>query len=487
MYKFVTWTVMCSLSLWLAVGAVQACPPDDEGEQQTMVISMIGANGEPVVVSGGGGAPPCLTNVVMRAIPAGAMAIAGGDARFITLTSADGKTVTPGGPVFTRAIAMAGEDPEELKNRGWLGVQIGMVAESLSDQLRLDGKGAMVLNVVEGSPAEKAGIAQHDVIVAINGHDIDGGVEKFVEAVRGQKPSDKVDLKVLRNGKEMNFTGVELAARDTADFKWKFDFSPMAEVEEHVNTRGRIVLKDDKGNWVVQDLGDLKDLPDHISQMLPRAEHRATVIIDSADGGGKTVKIKVSRDGESTEIAREDGADIHVTRTDKSGTTTENTYANEDELKAADEGAFDLLQGHNGQVSINFGGGGAIGLSNIDLDLDGLHDGLAEVRIDVRQNMEEAHKAYKEAMEQLKNLKIELPDLAKDGAMFEKQVAPFVHARMIGKPKHTFEVQPDGRIDVRIRKGDSELVQKFAGEQDLQNRDAELYAKYQDLMSADRE
>jgi len=61
---------------------------------------------------------------------------------------------------------------------------------------------------------------------------------------------------------------------------------------------------------------------------------------------------------------------------------------------------------------------------------------------------------------------------------------PHIMALTMGKPKHSFEVRPDGTIEVRIRKGDSELVQLYTNERDLQKRNPELAEKYADLMEA---
>ena len=59
--------------------------------------------------------------------------------------------------------------------------------------------------------------------------------------------------------------------------------------------------------------------------------------------------------------------------------------------------------------------------------------------------------------------------------------------RSSAKPKHTFESRADGTIEVRVRKGDSELVQLYADERDLQRRAPDLYEKYDDLMSLSAE
>ena len=59
--------------------------------------------------------------------------------------------------------------------------------------------------------------------------------------------------------------------------------------------------------------------------------------------------------------------------------------------------------------------------------------------------------------------------------------------RDLGKPKHTFEIQTDGTIEVRIRKGGSELVQRFADEDELAERSPKLYRKYEKLMALEEE
>ena len=57
--------------------------------------------------------------------------------------------------------------------RGWLGVRIQHITEDLAESLKLpDDVGALVAEVVEGSPAEKAKIKSGDVILSYNGTDI---------------------------------------------------------------------------------------------------------------------------------------------------------------------------------------------------------------------------------------------------------------------------------------------------------------------------
>jgi serine protease Do len=78
---------------------------------------------------------------------------------------------------FAIPINMAKDLLPQLKKgkvvRGWLGVVIQQVTPELKDKLKLSTeKGALVADVVEGGPAEKAGIERGDVIVTFDGKDI---------------------------------------------------------------------------------------------------------------------------------------------------------------------------------------------------------------------------------------------------------------------------------------------------------------------------
>ncbi len=57
----------------------------------------------------------------------------------------------------------------------------------------------------------------------------------------------------------------------------------------------------------------------------------------------------------------------------------------------------------------------------------------------------------------------------------------------LSKPRHSFEVRSDGTIEVRIRKGDAELIQLYDDEDDLAERNPKLFRKYEGLMSAEAE
>jgi S1-C subfamily serine protease len=65
-------------------------------------------------------------------------------------------------------------------------------------------KGAVVGEIVPDGPASKTGLRKDDVIVALNGKDTDAKSLRL--AVGSMAPGSKIDLKVLRDGSERNYT-----------------------------------------------------------------------------------------------------------------------------------------------------------------------------------------------------------------------------------------------------------------------------------------
>jgi C-terminal processing protease CtpA/Prc len=71
------------------------------------------------------------------------------------------------------------------------------------------GKGFRLSGVVEGSPAEAAGLKEGDVIIKINSTAI-AGLQDFSDVLKTLKPGDKVSITFMREGEE---TTVEAEAK----------------------------------------------------------------------------------------------------------------------------------------------------------------------------------------------------------------------------------------------------------------------------------
>lgn len=95
-------------------------------------------------------------------------------------------------------------------------VMLGVLLESPGDALRahLDlPEHALILeNVMEGLPADEAGLEQWDIVVEVNGESLDDE-EALHHTLMESEPGDEVDLVVIRHGKERKVS-VSLAAYD---------------------------------------------------------------------------------------------------------------------------------------------------------------------------------------------------------------------------------------------------------------------------------
>ncbi len=90
--------------------------------------------------------------------------------------------------------------------RGWLGVGIQDIDDDMSKALGLPApRGAMVTEVVKGSPAAKAGIEERDVIVSLGGKKI-ANANALSNRVGLTKVGEKVDLELYRKGKRKKVT-----------------------------------------------------------------------------------------------------------------------------------------------------------------------------------------------------------------------------------------------------------------------------------------
>jgi len=97
--------------------------------------------------------------------------------------------------------------------RGRIGVLIGDISPDIKEGLGLTTlNGALVSDVVEDSPAEKAGLKRDDVIVAFNGGDVLDASD-IRNAVGLVEPGERADITYLRDGKRRT-TRIEIEAFD---------------------------------------------------------------------------------------------------------------------------------------------------------------------------------------------------------------------------------------------------------------------------------
>jgi len=123
---------------------------------------------------------------------------------------------------FAIPINMAKEIMDDLKSRGrvtrgWLGITVQDITEEISANLKLKNQqGALVSQVLEGEPGDKAGMKPGDIITGIDGKAINN-TKDLLNTVAGLKVGRKVKIKTLREGKEISLSATIGERKDTRE------------------------------------------------------------------------------------------------------------------------------------------------------------------------------------------------------------------------------------------------------------------------------
>ena len=136
-------------------------------------------------------------------------------------------------------------------DRGWLGVAIQRVTPEIAKNFGLqESEGALVADVTEQSPAEKAGIKTGDVIISFNGKKIKE-MDTLPKMVGSTEIGKKVKINIIRDGKviekdivvgELKEEGTQVSKKAEVEKDFGVvvqDITP--EIAKHMN------LKDRKG------------------------------------------------------------------------------------------------------------------------------------------------------------------------------------------------------------------------------------------------
>lgn len=148
------------------------------------------------------------------------------------LFNLDGEVVGINSQIYTRSggfmgvsfaipINVALNVAEQLKtkgkvSRGWLGVVIQEVSKDLAESFGLErAAGALVVQVLEGSPALQSGLMSGDIITKVNGKDVYLSSD-LPHQIGRLSAGDKAKLDIVRSGKRKQIT-VEIGELPSAE------------------------------------------------------------------------------------------------------------------------------------------------------------------------------------------------------------------------------------------------------------------------------
>ncbi len=128
-----------------------------------------------------------------------------------TAIATDGYSKSNAGVGFAIPINQAKRVFEDLINdgevsRGWLGVQIQAIDESIAEALELETKeGALIVSIVEDSPADNSGLEEDDVIIRVDNKSIKSDKD-LMRTVSSKHPGDFTNFTIIRGDEKLRIS-----------------------------------------------------------------------------------------------------------------------------------------------------------------------------------------------------------------------------------------------------------------------------------------
>ena len=176
--------------------------------------------------------------------------------------------------------------------RGLLGINIQNINEDLAKSLNLkEAKGVIVSNVQANSAADKAGLKRGDIVLAINGEDIEDS-NVLRNKVAQSQPGAEIKIKISRDGSEQEVTA-------TLD-----EFA--AQTDKAENTPNGGGAQDEGAQGQSGKLGlNLQPLTPQIRQQLQVAADAGGLVVSEVDPNGAAAQQGIARGDLIVEINRQ--------------------------------------------------------------------------------------------------------------------------------------------------------------------------------------
>ncbi len=394
----------------------------------------------------------------------------------------------------------------------WIGVRLTPVPAPLAAQL--DDHGAMVANVAKGSPADKAGVEQYDVIVRFGSKDIREPGD-LIAALRDLKAGQPEKVVLIRKAAHQTIEITPVTPPKDQKMEMKYTEPEESVVDSGVRARGRVFEVGPDGKWIIKELGPMPHLPEalneamkgldeklgHANESLRDLDVRILKRLGPADGGedeGKVeVRGKVEKDGQTTVVERDADGKIHVTHTAAAGKETSAVYDDEEALDKADPEAAALFHEHAAD--------GGVGVIRVRPFGPEARDLRQHFQVDVEKRVKEALEKSREAVEQAREKAREAGEKAREEGRRatdaareqygqqqrieirrhtgEKEVAPppQIGTEKSGgkvgaeKPSWTVRITDQGTIRVTVTDQSGKRVSDFRTKEEFKAAEPEIY------------
>jgi len=234
--------------------------------------------------------------------------------------------------------------PEIAQNLPFLGVVTEAVPALLATHLGLDaGSGVVILTVSPDSPAKKAGLATHDIILSIADEPV-GSSDDVTAKVRKHKVGDRIALELIHKGKPSRVE-VTLTERPADDNLALREHQPLLDgmLEEQAEHMRQLLDRNLKGlDQLFLEQGMLPDDRMNGAFQMLRDRMNKNLIeppdLQMREGGFNQSTMRLNDGQGSVEIKTVDGiTEVTVRDTDDNVTWTGNWTTEEDKAAAPPE------------------------------------------------------------------------------------------------------------------------------------------------------
>ncbi len=209
------------------------------------------------------------------------------------------------------SLTVVGTDPfaQSEEPRTYLGVRLDPepLPELLVKHLRLEPEtGLRIQNILIGSPADKLGLDQDDLIVALDGKPV-RKLEEFVETIRTRQAGTAVELKIIHLG-ESKAVKATLETSKPGDEEWKYPQEP--EISYSWNPGRVFRMQPGQKNWLEVPMEKMPDVNSYVKKFMQEMYNFS----HSEDGKNYTVTIEGSPADPQTQVTvKSDETEISTT------------------------------------------------------------------------------------------------------------------------------------------------------------------------------